>query len=202
MFMKYVLNWLLPLVIILNFSACSKSGNNGQKVTTGLQLTMTDSMGNKMTGAAVALYSSSADWASRTNPVATAVTDANGIVNFDSLSAIPYFWYASLDCRNNSTGIYTTNVPLIPNKTTTITTILYEKGKIQFVNISADPYQIYVNGILVLTQNGNVTSAIANMPIGSYTVRVLQVSGYTTSPKDETFTGSITCGSTLTITFP
>jgi len=202
MIMKYILNRLLPLVIILNFSACSKSGNDNQKVTTGLQLTMTDSLGNKITGAAVALYSSSADWANRANPVATAVTDAGGIVNFDSLQAIPYFWYASLDCRNNSTGIYTTNVPLTLNKTTTITTVLYEKGKIQFVNNSADPYQIYVNGILVLTQNGHVTSGIDNMPIGSYSVRVLQVSGYTTTPKDETFTGSITCGSTLTITFP
>src|SRR5712675_47190 len=112
--MKNVLKWLLPLIIILTFDACSKSGNNSQKVTTGLQLTMTDSLGNKMTGASVALYSSSADWANRANAVATAVTDASGIVNFDSLSAIPYFWYASLDCRNNSTGIYTTNVPLIP----------------------------------------------------------------------------------------
>jgi hypothetical protein len=200
--MKYVLQWLLPFMIMLNLSGCSKSGNDAKKVTTGLQLTMTDSIGNKMTGAAVALYSSSSDWANRTNPVGTAVTDANGVVNFDSLSAIPYFWYASLDCRNNSTGIYTTNAPLIPNKTTTITTVLYEKGKIQFVNNSADPYQIYVNGILVLTQNGHVTSGIDNMPIGAYSVRVLQVSGYTNSPTDKTFTGSITCGSTLTVTFP
>ncbi len=200
--MKYVLKWLAPVMIILNFNACSKSGGDSQHVTTALQLTMTDSIGNKIAGATVALYSSSADWASRTNAVATANTDAGGIVTFDSLSAIPYFWYASMDCRNNSTGIYTTNVPLIANKTTTITTVLYEKGKIQLVNNSADPYQIYINGILVLTQNGHVSSGIDNMPVGSYSVRVLQVSGYTTSPTDKTYTGSITCGSTLTITFP
>jgi hypothetical protein len=200
--MKNILSYLLLTTIILGFNGCSKSSDSSQNVTTSLQLTMTDSLANKIAGATVALYSSSADWASRTNPVGTAITDANGIVNFDSLSAIPYFWYASLDCRNNSTGIYTSNVPLTLNKTTTITTVLYEKGKIQFVNNSADPYQIYVNGALVLTQNGHVTSGIDNMPIGSYTVRVLQVSGYTTTPTDKTFTGSITCGSTLTITFP
>jgi hypothetical protein len=211
--MKNLYGKPLLLLAITCFSACSKSGENSKDASpnpqvtesshpTALQLTITDTTGNKIAGATVALYANSADWSNRTNPIDSAVTDADGVVKFDSLSPSNYYWFASLDCRNNFTGTYTTAQPLIENQTTAITTKLYEKGNIQFINGSADPFYIYVNGILVGTQDGNTTQSITNIPTGNYTVRALQKSGYTGAPIDETFTSSVTCGSTYTVLFP
>jgi Prealbumin-like fold domain len=211
--MKNLYSKPLLLLAITCFSACSKSNDNSKDANTqasasesphatALQLTITDTTGNKIAGVTVELYANATDWGNKTNALKTGVTDENGIVKFDSLAPLNYYWFASLDCRNNQTGTYSTAQPLIENLTTAVTTKLYEKGSIVFVNGSADPYSIYVNGILVGTQDGNTTDTIASIPTGNYTVRVLQKTGYSGAPIDETFTSSITCGSTYTVLFP
>jgi len=40
------------------------------------------------------------------------------------------------------------------------------------------------------------------MPTGSYSIRVLQLSGYVFTPTDQTYTGTLSCGQTMTTTFP
>ena len=49
---------------------------------------------------------------------------------------------------------------------------------------------------------GYETKYLKYLPVGNYTIRVLQISGYAVYPTDETFTGNINCGSTLTISYP
>jgi len=50
--------------------------------------------------------------------------------------------------------------------------------------------------------NGGTVDYENFMPTGYYTIRVLQVSGYAVYPTDETFSGTLGCGATLTTTFP
>ncbi len=188
-----------------SFSGCSKSNDAPSTPpvpTTALQITTTDGLGNKLAGATVTLYSSQTDWKNSTNPIVSGVTNAFGAVTFDNLTSLQYYWSASMDCENNVNGSATTTTPITTHITTSITTVLTGTGTLKFVNNSANPYSIYINGALAGTVAGNSIGQIINKPIGSYSIRVLQNSGYLISPTDETVNGTLTCGATLTITFP
>jgi hypothetical protein len=201
------------IIFILSLAACSKSSDtpSGSTVkpitvepsvqTTALQITTTDALGNKMTGTTVILYSSKEDLASKTNPLTSGVTDALGHVLFDSLTSVQYYWSAVLDCQNNINGSVTTATPIEAHTTTSATTILSGTGTIMYVNHSANPYSVYVNHLLIGTTPGLSSTQSANMPVGSYSVYVLQNSGYETIPSFKLITGKLTCGGILVIAF-
>jgi hypothetical protein len=54
-------------------------------------LTVRDELGNTVEGATVTLYETEANYTEEKNPVATAATDAKGVVKLKELNAIPYF---------------------------------------------------------------------------------------------------------------
>jgi hypothetical protein len=136
------------------------------------------------------------------NPVKSGTTDGSGVVTFNNLSSQKYFWFASLYCENNINGSFANETPIKGHTTTKITTVLSSTGTIQYVNNSKNSYTAFVNGKQFGIVPGNSTIESRNMPIGSYSVRILQNDGYILSPTDETVTGSITCGGTLTVTCP
>ena len=194
---KFVL--VLTLFFAFFLSSCSKSST---PAPTALQITITDGLGNVVTGASVTLYGSQTDWTNNTNPIGSATSDSKGVVTFTNLSSTTYYWLAQDGCENNIHGSATNQTPLTANATTTITTVLAGTGTLKFVNTSANPYHVYVNGTYIGDVAGGETAISANDVLGSYTIRVLQISGYAVTPTDESFTGTLSCGSTLTTTFP
>jgi hypothetical protein len=209
--MKTCLNTLI-ILSFLSLYACSKSNNTTspaesnpppvvKKQSTSLQITTTDTLGTKMPGSIVTLYASQADFISKTNPVSSGITDASGNILFDSLSGQPYYWSAKQDCMNNANGVITTGAAITANTKNTVTTKLAGTGTIMFVNQAPNPFSVYVNGKLVGTAQGGSSFQTPDMPAGNCSVRVLQNSGYTGTPEDKTYSGNVTCGGILVITF-
>jgi hypothetical protein len=191
--MKY--NLLRATVIILIFTSCTKE----DKVTpTALEIRLIDELGNSVTGANVKLYKSSADMQNNTNQFSTTqISDASGKVIFSNLTAVTYYWFAEKGCQNNVNGISTT-AALELNKTKVVTSTLSGTGTLELSNQSTNSYEVYINGYYLLMVSGGLQYRYFFVPEGSYYIEVQQENG--TGYKD--YTGSITCGNTLTITFP
>src|SRR5690606_37544384 len=151
-----------------------------------------DDLGNTITGASVKLYSSQTDWSNGTNQVGTTqFSDASGKVKFSDLSSIKYYWLAEKDCKNNVNGGVTTTSALTANVNNTVNVILSSTGTLKFVSTSSNPYRIYINGTAAFDMNGGTTQYKYYMPTGSYSIRVLQLSGYVFTPTDQTYTGTL-----------
>jgi hypothetical protein len=193
---------VIALTLGLSFTSCNKD-----EVTPltpiSLELTLHDNLGNIISGAAVKLYTSQTDWSNGTNQFgSTQFSDVSGRVKFSDLSSMYYYWFAEKDCYNNVNGGVTTILPLTANKNNTYDIVLTSTGTMKFVSTSSNPYRVFINGTAVFDMDGGSTRYIYYKPTGSYTVRVLQLSGYVLYPTDETGSGNVSCGSTLTTTFP
>lgn len=170
---------------------------------TSLVLSLKDNLGNAVSGVSIKLYSSKTDWDSGSNQIGTTqISDSSGKVKFNGLSNLKYYWLAEKDCQNNVNGLVTTAVALKANVDYTINVILSGTGILKFVSTSGNPYRIFVNGTDSFDMNSGTTQYKYYMPAGTYALRALQLSGYAISPYDSTYSGTLTCGSTLTTTFP
>lgn len=170
---------------------------------TSLEITVKDNLGNAVSGASVKLYSSVTDWTNGTNQILTTLTtDAAGVVKFSPLSAIKYYWYVSSGCKNNSYGSNTTTNALTANTNNTVTTIVDGTGTLIINNTSTNPYDVYINNVLQVSSMPGGTSKQFSAPVGAYIIRVLQKSGYLVFPTDKTYNVNLTCGGTITTTFP
>lgn len=206
-FKKHIMkkfNVLLFVVIgILMLNSCKKKEEEVKPDPTRLQITVRDELGNVIPGSTVKLYTSQTDWEKQTNQVgSTQFSDATGNVTFSDLSAIKYYFFAEKDCKNNFHGGAVTTTPLAANITTTVNAVLSNTGTLSFQNTSTNPYKVFVNGVEQFDMSGKTTSALGYVKTGSYSVRVLQISGYAISPTDETYTGTVGCGQTLQVIFP
>ena len=194
---------LMVFIGLAVFSSCKKDKETPTPKPTALELTLKDGLGNIVAGASVKLYASQTDWNNETNQVgATLTSDASGKVKFSSLSNIQYYWFAEKDCNNNVNGAITTTSALTANVTNTLDVILSSTGTIKLVSTSVNPYRIYINGTAIGDMNGGTTEYVYYVPVGSYSIRYLQLSGYVVYPTDQTVTGNVSCGSMLTVTFP
>ena len=76
-------------------------------------------------------------------------------------------------------------------------------GSIMLVNNSSNPYDIFVNGKLTIDDMpGGTFKELTSTPVGNYSVRVLQVSGYAFYPTDITFSGNVSNQGTMVVSFP
>jgi hypothetical protein len=76
-------------------------------------------------------------------------------------------------------------------------------GSIMLVNNSANPYDVYVNGKLEIDDMaGSSATSLTLKPVGYYSVRVIQVSGYAFYPTDLTYNGDLADQGTLVVSFP
>ena len=200
--MKKINILLLIVAAIVTFSSCTKE-EEVKPAPTRLQITVRDELGNAVSGSIVKLYATETDWENESNQVgSTQVSDASGIVTFSDLSASKYYWFAEKDCKNNANGAVTTTTALTVNVTNTSNTVLSSTGTLSFNNTSTNPYRVFVNNVEVFTMNGQTTEQIDYVPAGSYSIRVLQVSGYAVYPTDQTYTGTVSCGTALSVVFP
>lgn len=93
-------------------------------------------------------------------------------------------------------------VQLQKNDANFTNTSIDQAGALVFKNVSSNLYRVYVNGSQVVELPGGLSYKLAYKPTGAYSIRVLQLNGYIVSPTDQTFTGTLTCGGSLTTTFP
>lgn len=206
--MKKIIILTFAIVGLTTIYSCKKDKNDpkpnsNNSNSTSLELSLKDELGNIVSGASVKLYSSETDWKNSTNQVGTTqFSDASGKVKFNNLSNIKYYWFAEKDCKNNVNGAITTTSPLTSNVNNTVNAILSSTGTLKFVSTSSNPYRVFINGTAVFDMNGGTTQYKYYMPTGSYSLRVLQLSGYVLYPTDKTYNGTLTCGQTLTTTFP
>jgi len=193
-------------LVIAAFAAtllsCSKSSTTAP-ATTSLEITLKDDLGNPVTGATVKLYSSETNYSNGTNEVQGSKTsDSKGVVLFDNLSSIKYYFSADKDCLTNAFGGVATSNALTSSTKNMVTCILAKSGTLKINNTSSNPYDIYINGVLKITNMAGGTTQSFKAAIGTYNVRVLQKSGYVFTPTDKTYSGSISCGTVLNCTFP
>lgn len=187
---------------ILLIAACSKHSNS---LGTSLKITVTDTLNSPIAGATVELYSSFAAWSvtTGTNQVDSGTTDQNGNVVFSHLQPLQYYWHIDQGCRANVFGyssISTVN-PISANVENDFTCILGPLGIVEYVNTSTDPYAVYLDGNEIEIMGGDSTLEFQTNA-GNHTLTAIQQSGYTTTPVNETKTGSMSCGGTLEFTFP
>ncbi len=170
---------------------------------TALEITVKDNLGNAVSGASVKLYSSLSDWTNGTNQLLTTLTtNASGVVKFSPLSAIKYYWSVTNGCNNNFYGSNTTTNALNTNITNTVTTIINGTGTLIVTNNSSNPYDVFINSVLQVASMAGGTSRQFTVPVGTYAIRVLQKSGFLFTPTDISFNRNVTCGGTVTTTFP
>lgn len=193
---------LVALICCIMIVGCKKS-NDGPK-STNLKFTVKDENGASVYNASVRLFQSQNDLTNVTNQVgSTAYTDQSGNVTIPNVSAIQYYWLVQNGCKNNLTGSVTSSTALTSGITNTADVTIKPLGALKFINGSTNPYNVYVNGTLAITNMaGGSTMYIYAVTPGSYTLRVIQQSGYVLTPTDKSYTGTVTCGSMLTTTFP
>jgi hypothetical protein len=179
------------------FISCKKEETN-----TELELTVRDNLGNNISNALVSLYPSETDLINRTNAITSKFTDSNGKVLFSDLTSMKYYWFAESGCQNNFNSSVTTITSIPANTRTSLNTIISGTGTLRFVNTSANPYKIFINGTYKFDVLGGQSKNLNYSSSGSYNLRVLQISGYLLYPTDQTYSGILYCGSTLTTTFP
>ena len=190
------------------------AGGNGTKSSTvtvfnptQLKFQVINTSGTPQVGATVTLYNNVTDYNNKTNPVLSSITDASGYFLGSRLPSVAYYYRITNGCLDNygssSTNRISTALTLHTlNSYNAI--VINGKGSIYLTSTSTNPYEVWVDGnVQYSSMAGGSTHTINEVPLGSHTVRVLQLSGnYVFPPTDETFTVNITCGNTSNVTFP
>lgn len=201
MTLKRYLLTLVLITLVATFQSFKKEDTSPPP--TQIEFSVKDNLGNSVSGATVKLYTSEKDFRAQSNQFGeTHFADASGKVTVTGLSNIRYYWFVEKECKNNFYGGVTSESNIALNKTTTMDVILNPTGTLKFVSNSTNPYKIFINGTEIGQLEGNATDYAYYTPAGSYSIRVLQVSGYVVTPTDKTYTGTVSCGTTLTTTFP
>ena len=77
-------------------------------------------------------------------------------------------------------------------------------GNILFKNESSNPYNVYLDNRLVLTNGlpGNSQFLKEDVSVGAHIVHVVQIKGYLFKPTEKSYSITLLKGETLTIKFP
>lgn len=169
---------------------------------TSLKIIVKDSNGDPVSSAIVRVFLSNEDAINQVNQVLTTITtDTSGEATFTSLIPNNYFFRVDKGCQNNLYSI-TGIKNLAVNSLNTISTVLGSTGRLSFINTSSYPYDIYVNDVIKITDMPGETNDFGIFPTGSYTIKVVQKSGYLLYPTIKTYTRNLLCGGNSITTFP
>jgi hypothetical protein len=201
---------LAPVIFLLTLSViignCSKGGGSNSQPQpsnqTILKMTVKDDAGNLLPGAVVNLYTSDNDRMGHINAVAMTTADANGVASFTNLLPTAYYWYAEKGCYNNYWANYLMTSPIVGGTTNTMTSILGGHGTIRFVNTSANTFFLYIDGLYGADAAAYATVTVNNYASGAHTLRALQHVGLVITGADISYSATLTCGGTITFTFP
>lgn len=85
------------------------------------------------------------------------------------------------------------------NSGSTLNCVIPKLGTLIVKNLTSDPYSVSINnGLYSFTLQGGYQMTLSNCDIGYYKIYVKQQSGYLLYPTEETYTGTLTDGATLT----
>lgn len=192
---------LFAIASLLGISSCT--GGDTAEPTADLEITVTDVSGKPQQDATVSIYKSFDDWITKTNKVGdTKRTDFDGKVLFEDLESAKYYWYVEKNCFNNTFGFSTTKNPIEAGKKSIVSTYIESTGMLKLINASNDIYRVYIDGEVAdkSMEGGENRDFIAKE--GTLLIRVVQQSGFTTTPIDSSFNVSIECGITTSSVFP
>lgn len=159
-------------------------------------------MGNNINAASIKLYQSESDYLNKRNMVAGASTDIRGLAIFSGLLPIKYYFSVDKGCLTNMFAGVVTDASLVQGQRHNVTCIVDETGTLNIRNTSANPYDVWLNGELLVSAMPGNTSETYIAKKGFHQIRVIQKSGYLITPTDKTYNGNINCNSILTCTFP
>lgn len=188
--------WIVLILTILIIS-CNKDDNN-----TKLELTVLDEHGSPARDFDVDLFGNVDDWKNRFPFLQTAKTNENGVVTFDNLNSIKYYFKAFKGCINNNLS-YVSIEPLKTDYINTLTIRVQETCHFTITNNSGDNYRVYYDGIPQYTIPGHSYQTFVNgFPTGITKVRTLQLDGYIFFATDLTFTIDAECNSVESVVIP
>lgn len=203
--MKTFFKTFLSLIITIVITSCSKE-DIPEPITplqTSFRISVKDNNGSPVSGASVRLFLTLNDLDKEINQVySTQYTDLKGETTFNSVNPIKYYFRAEKGCQSSIVNANTTQTALVAFSLNTVSTTVASSGKLSFSNISSNPYDVYINNVLLITNmpGGTIDSGV--LPIGNYTIKVVQKSGYILNPTIKTYTGSLLCGGNLLTVFP
>jgi hypothetical protein len=191
------------ITIIAVIQSCKKDEAPPPPPTT-LALNIKDSIGNAVSGATVKLYTSKSDLRMQKNQVGeTLIADAEGKVKVSGINNLKYYWFVEMGCQNNSNGMLTSASDLVSNTDNSFDVAIQPTGTLAFANRSTDPYKIFVDGIEYMQLPGHTIIYFDEMPLASYSIKVVQVVRNQIYPAEETFSGTLSsCGSSIEFHFP
>lgn len=187
-------NSILIFLMLATFG-CKK------ETPTTLELSVIDDNANPVNGANVVLFDR-ADFATA-EPIATQKTNRDGVAIFDDgLKATKYYWLITGNCASNLKTTQTTVDPIAPNRITKVNTQILDEGQIWLASNSSNPYRVEVNGKFLATIAGYGAYNDFNFPVGTYTFKVTQLSGYIFSPTIVTYTRTVSKCNLMNLDFP
>ena len=194
--------FLIVVLICIGLSSCTKI----EVVPTQLKMQVINEQGYSVSGANVYLYANQTDFYKDKNVVASGLTDANGFVYFTNLSPqYNYYFYVQDGCLDNFNNIIHVPYSLEPNAVNSIQPVLISSvGSIKVQNNSIFPFKILVDSEVYLDNLPAMSNTtFYEIPAGTHTVEVIQLSGYVGLPIDEIFNNvTVKCGATTVISFP
>lgn len=205
--MKNCIKGLLMLLMISLFFSCTE-GNSSTELTlppTTLKIIVKDDSGNPVSQAQVKIFGSELDYNNFNQSFTTQLTNNQGEATFSSSvnRYNTYYWLVTKDCKTN---IFDTNnhnnLFLSSNFVNTYSTTISDKGILKFTNNSSNPYNVFVNNVMKISNLAINTSSSYFYPPGNYSIRVEQQSGFLFKPTIISYTGTLNCGSILITTFP
>lgn len=113
---------IFPFLLILFIVACTKTElvPNQPK----FEITIIDESNIPVSNTEVLLFETQENWKELRDPILNEITDVDGIVLFEELDEKVYFFYTSMNSRDNYSSISYFEEPLKTNHITKITTII------------------------------------------------------------------------------
>jgi hypothetical protein len=186
---KFTSAILLSLVAICSYTACKKYRE--ELIRPRLHITLKNDSAKSVAGATVRLYKNEQD------PGITQVSDTGGVVFFENLEPILYYWYAEKGCTTNRVSQMYLNRPLIEDVVLYGNSRMVETGIVKISTNSNDTYKI--SDSLVTRNVTRDTPYIAYRKVRHYLIRT-EIPGVAGSAKDTLL--RINCGDTTRLVLP
>jgi hypothetical protein len=178
---------VLSLACLL-LTVCSK--NKEVILKPRLHITLKNDSAKSVAGATVRLYKNAQD------SVAMLISDTRGVVFFENLEPVIYYWIAEKGCSTNRMSQVSLNRPLVTDAVLYGNSVVSGTGVLKITNISGEPYKLSDSLFSIVL---NDTPYIAYRRVGSYNIHSEKLS--TPGVGKDTLI-EIRCGDTTRIILP
>lgn len=156
-----------------------------------LYITLKDIAGKSVSDATVRLYKNPTDSG------ITKLSDSSGVVVFNDLDTVLYYWEAKKGCKTNRHSQNTLKRSLIPNVILYGYSVMSETGELIITNKSQESYKVSDLLFSVVIKSDSSFATYHN--VGSYLIRSVPVSD-STNIKNKSI--NIICNDTVRLNLP